>query len=614
MKKIFIAFLTLLASVTAAAQMEVEYKRTTDPSGNVIETTRYHESTNQPRQEMPSQADNPPASATPATKIMYVSDSFRNTDAGNRLENDGKENVTAQFSEFAPSHDDAEIKSAIIRVKFRNIAESEYLNIAKATVQSGGFVNKIEFRPNTLKEQEMWVHVDPGDNLILAINVPAYGMVRIPDLKVKSGEIYELEVQSNEKRNVSIWADMEGTVIYFDGRPAGTFMNNKPVSIPGVSMGKHTVKDVCDHRVVEDKDFEVTSTNVTKYLTMKQKYTVRISCDTKDTYAYEGETSLGELPQTLEMTEGKHIIRLQKSGYAPLTHEIMVTEQQNNFKLKMYYTKDIEFFAISNNTRKSDVDVYINGEFKGKTPCRQQLEFGKYTIRMSSDGLDKSGELTVNENTPSNYSLTLPTRFKRFNPFAIEYRKRPIGLAVGYVEKWFQYTEGQRINSINYISGEKHMKGIQVGISIQPYFNYGIGLNTGVYYEGYFTSLERDSSLEQEIGDLTEHCLYVPLGIMFRLPLHQKGSIFIKGGGALDYSVAIAEQIGEDKQDYNFDYNAPGAPNRLNLSCEFGGGFQYRTLQGSITYQIGLTNNKRLVEDGYKARLRKLALQLAFTF
>lgn len=150
------------------------------------------------------------------------------------------------------------------------------------------------------------------------------------------------------------------------------------------------------------------------------------------------------------------------------------------------------------------------------------------------------------------------------------------------------------------------MQGFQIGVPIQPYFGYGLGLNTGLYFEGYFCN-EYDM-------DLTELCLYMPIDLMIRIPFGEEFSVFLNGGIGIDWSIGMTlKEDGYD--DYEIDYDLEGAPRHFNFSAEVGGGIQYKALQLSAQYQMGLTDNPLMTAyEDVSVKMRKLAIQLSFMF
>lgn len=324
----------------------------------------------------------------------------------------------------------------------------------------------------------------------------------------------------------------------------------------------------------------------------------------------EGGKELGVMPLSAEIVEGTHSFTVRKTGYKDKDYNVKITGA-STLQFDIHKNKVIDFYALSNNTDYKGASVYINNKLCGQTPLQMELPYGRYHVRMSAMGRDKTAGLIVDDDTPSRFMLKLPAQHRRFNPFDIDFHKREFGFAGGYVQKWLHLSDGVQTAGVNYFGEEAHMHGFQVGVPIQPVFGYGLGLNTGLYFEGYFANW-RDTDSYEDIS-MTEMCLYMPVDFMFRLPLGENFSIYATGGIGIDWSIETTLSS-DGYDDWKIDYSEEGAPNHFNFSAEFGGGIQYKALQVSANYQIGLNNNSKIVNDGVTAKLRKIGIQIALMF
>lgn len=547
-------------------------------------------------------------------QLKYVQGSFKSTNASDIQisETDlGKKNMTAALTNYAGSHDDNSIPSGIIRVTFKNVANEDIQDHMKASVQPG-WINKVEYIPNPSRGNmlEYWVHLDAGNDLTVTLSMDGMTPVRIPGLNVESGKMYTLELESAEMVPVTFGSNAEGTSIVFDGTPLGGFTSEgKYVKKDKTTMGRHHIKARAGN-VVKEMDIDVSKANTHFMLDMLRRYNIKFQSNEPGVILYEGGKELGTMPMELEVTEGSHTYAIHKPGYQMLEYPMNINSDGVK-QLDIHKSKTIDFYAVMNNNDYTGASVYINNDYAGVTPLEKSLAYGKYKVRMSANGRDKTGTLKVDDNTSSRYMLTLPAYHKRFNPFAIDYTKRSFGLTLAYVQKWMHISDGRQSIGTNYFAEEKHMHGFQIGVPIQPMFAYGLGLNTGLYFECYFDGYD-----DLEYGDHTnmeEYCLYMPIDLMFRLPLGENFSIFVNGGIGIDWSIeTVLKWDGYD--DYKIDYGEAGAPNHFNFSGEMGGGFQYKALQVSANYQIGLSNNSLMVNDGLTAKLRKFSIQLSFMF
>ena len=548
-----------------------------------------------------------------AAQLSYVQGSFHSTneaDVAVSASDLGKKNMTAALTKYADSQNDgAEIPSGIVRVSFKNIANEDIKDHVKASANPS-HVNRIEYIPNKQNAIEAWIHLDQNDDITLDISVDGFGAVRIPNLKVASKHMYALEVQSAETLAVTFGSNVDGTIIYLDGQLLeGRTGNGQYVKKEKIMMGSHHVKAQVGSRIKE-MDIEVAKGHTHFDMDMKKKFNVAFRSNEAGVELWEGSRNLGVMPLSLEVDEGPHTYVVRKYGYDEVSHNINISSDGEQ-QLDIHKSKTIDFYALSNNTDYRGADVFIDNVQRGKTPLQLTLPYGRYNVRMSAYGRDKRVRLTVDDNTDSRFMLTLPARHRRFNPFDIDFNRREFGLTGGYVQKWIYLSDGRQSASVDYFGEERHMNGFQVGVPVQPIFGYGLGLNTGLYFEGYFADWSEYDSYEKI--SMTELCLYMPVDFMFRLPLGENFSIFVNGGIGIDWSLkTTCSQDGYD--DWSIDYSEDGAPNHFNFSAEFGGGIQFKALQISGNYQIGLNNNSKMVDDGITAKLRKFSVQLSVMF
>jgi len=155
-----------------------------------------------------------------AAQLSYVSGSFHSTnesDVATSGTDLGKKNMSAALTTYAPTRNDSEILSGIVRVSFKNVANEDIENHVKASANPS-HINNIEYRKNNQHATEAWIHLDPGEDITLDITVDGIGSVRISGLKVASKHMYALEVQSAETLAVTFGSNIDGTVIYLDGQ------------------------------------------------------------------------------------------------------------------------------------------------------------------------------------------------------------------------------------------------------------------------------------------------------------------------------------------------------------------------------------------------------------
>lgn len=220
-------------------------------------------------------------------------------------------------------------------------------------------------------------------------------------------------------------------------------------------------------------------------------------------------------------------------------------------------------------------------------------------IALASTGSTESNSYSASySNNSTTTTTTVRTEKKKFNhPQTDDYW----GLAAGYVSKsWTrQNASGEKTNIGVYDDGWLH--GIQFGIRYNPQFNYGFGMDTGLYYEYYHNKSsqcieERPEGTFKYFKTLNEHVLRLPIHLEYRLNFTQEFQLFFFGGVAGEYVLSGNMSFTEQgyQAPYEVDKNIYGtiipSAQRYNVAASFGGGFRFSALQFNIGSELGLLN------------------------
>lgn len=136
------------------------------------------------------------------------------------------------------------------------------------------------------------------------------------------------------------------------------------------------------------------------------------------------------------------------------------------------------------------------------------------------------------------------------------------------------------------------MNGVQAGIVYQPYFGYGQGLSTGVYWQAFFTSAGEGS--DKYDGQM--HTIWIPLEYQFRLPLAQNFSIALNAGAAVEFGISNDVKFKDTGEKinlgfgYNEDYDSY-MPKGVSFQWLAGVAVQWKALQLEAKMIRGLTDN-----------------------
>ena len=458
------------------------------------------------------------------------------------------------------------------------------------------------------------------------------GYARIEPRDYLPGHVYGLEILNAGLVSMAVISEPAGAAITLDGEDTG---KRTPFTFEKIPMGKHTISlTPGDPKIAEpisDKIIYVTSAARAFNFPMYKTKNVRIvptPGNAEVTVSLNGQVvarGLGEI----KLDSARYGIPYQLKGVAG-TDEMVTPFIVNDltpsvYKFKIIGAKQLSFFAKQNNKSIEGAEIVINGAPAGYTPYSTVLDYGEYSVSASYDGYTKLKKVKVNKNT-KDILIKIPNhKTVGYNPFDIDYRKREWGLAVNYIHRFFNFKKNGKTTKYNWVGQEGGSNGVQVGITYQPYFGYGQGLATGLYWQGTFGTTDFNTGYGTEEVSYNESALYFPLQYQFRLPLHQNFSIAVNAGAALTlglsnkFSNSLASTDGS--YDIGYGYNSEFgtySPDKFDYSILIGASIQYKALQIEGKYSIGLKNHSVVdsFEDSgslsYKSSFLSAGISLMF--
>ena len=211
----------------------------------------------------------------------------------------------------------------------------------------------------------------------------------------------------------------------------------------------------------------------------------------------------------------------------------------------------------------------------------------------------------------------------QFNPEPIT-GNRALGISVGVVTK--QLTQGDMKMPwmyLDYLYGDSKAKqsaALQVGLTWSPEFRYGIGLQTGIYYEMSYWSKTMDVSGITVNSSMSDHSLSIPFRVQWRYEIVPDWSVFVYTGPSFDigvsgktwmYGEAYEEIVSLDQSIYDNTFGFK----RFNILWGVGAGVRWKFLQLRIGGDWGLLdiNNSNRMDE--KVTLSKpLHVSLSYLF
>ena len=190
----------------------------------------------------------------------------------------------------------------------------------------------------------------------------------------------------------------------------------------------------------------------------------------------------------------------------------------------------------------------------------------------------------------------------KFNPTP-QGRKRPFGISIGYVtqqEATFIGLKGASLPSL------------MLGFYWAPEFKYGIGIQTGLYYElrsdnGTYTDYEGYNEVEKNYSE-SEHTLSIPLRVQYRYEIIRDLSVFLYTGPSFDIHLAYLTNYGGEKDD---NYKGDSSLNRFQMLWGVGAGVRWKGLQFMMGGDWELT---KFYKDGAAKLNKPFFISLSYLF
>lgn len=537
-------------------------------------------------------------------KMTLKPGSFKPLAGGGMTANEsdmGRYNMSAETIEW-PTDADGEETLALLIVRFENMAPSDIEKVT-ASLSKGLIVAKTDSRM-TSQGMTRWFFIPSGKNVDVTFNHPKLESARLTAANFDVKNIYTTTVSASASVSVAITTEPAGAHVRFDGKevPGVT-----PLTIPDVQMGPHTItlipasttmaKSIAEQTINVSSaetafNFNMYKTKTVTFRANPAGSLVAVEKNGKVILEGTGSITLKDLPYGSYTMIGKYR-EAEVKGTVDINDDTKAVVDIN-----VIGSRSVAFFAKQNSIVQNGASVTINGVYKGTTPYSQILDYGKYRVDMSYMGYTKSGMLTVNKNT-TEFMLTLPTTKRvAFNPFQIEYQRREWGLDMRYINSYYVLRYKGKSSHYNMWGEEGSDNGVQVGLAYQPYFGYGQGLSTGLYWQGVFGSVDMtDGKFNYQ-----NHSLYIPLQYQFRLPLHRNFSIFLNAGAQMTVGVSHTGKFEGDSDSFDLGYGyndeyEVSSPERFDYGLLFGGGIQIKALQIEGKYMMGLKNHKQMLTD-----------------
>jgi len=198
---------------------------------------------------------------------------------------------------------------------------------------------------------------------------------------------------------------------------SGIDIGTTPITIEQQKAGKYTVECTYPHYFPEREDIECAPKKEKDVeLVLKESVgSLRIWSEPSGARIYMDGKALGATTEyIIKVDPGLHEIRLELEGYEPYEEQVSVEigkESKVGGKLAEIYggIKIVaELGDVGGPKAISDVDVYIDGVLKGKTPLQEKVLAKRHTVKVVYKGLEQQDVVLV----PARATITKTFVFK----------------------------------------------------------------------------------------------------------------------------------------------------------------------------------------------------------
>lgn len=190
------------------------------------------------------------------------------------------------------------------------------------------------------------------------------------------------------------------------------------------------------------------------------------------------------------------------------------------------------------------------------------------------------------------------------------YDSECIGFTIGYAHKTWKYVhDNGDVSKCGPFDRRDHVSGIQLGVTIDPSYGVGFGLQTGLYYEFYHGSSDKyvDANGFNDKIKYNEHNLVIPIHAKYSLELSPSITVGAFAGMAADVIVAgKIKWVDTDEHEVFHQTKVVDKDldqKRANLSMELGVSAKWENIMFSFRSSKGISNN---AESGKNYKVRQI--------
>jgi len=190
------------------------------------------------------------------------------------------------------------------------------------------------------------------------------------------------------------------------------------------------------------------------------------------------------------------------------------------------------------------------------------------------------------------------------------YDSECIGFTIGYAHKTWKYVhDNGDVSKCGPFDRRDHVSGIQLGVTIDPSYGVGFGLQSGLYYEFYHGSSDKyvDANGFNDKIKYNEHNLVIPIHAKYSFEVSPSVTVGAFAGMAADVIVAgKIKWVDTDEHEVFHQTKVVDKDldqKRANLSMELGVSAKWENIMFSFRSSKGISNN---AESGKNYKVRQI--------
>lgn len=260
--------------------------------------------------------------------------------------------------------------------------------------------------------------------------------------------------------------------IKIDGKDYGT----TPNVIKDLLIGKHTITLSKDGYSTTTAEINIEEDKISDYnFTMNEGNLVNIQTDKEGAKLYIDGEYIGNSPQNVRLSFGKHKIVAEYNGLKVEKEEIIYDGKSQNIKLK--FTKTLRITSNKNSI------IYVDNKYFGYEPQYAELPLGKHKIEARYDGESLAKNIMVTPTSTNEIEFNFRSKFfvSANASYSIGSKDPLYGISFGQAWKNIGWYIGARCN-FNFEGFTPTLKGDNIfftGETSQTWISPNVGLLVG---------------------------------------------------------------------------------------------------------------------------------------